>query len=190
MTIIVIAEDFLWLSHTIPFIDFQLFFIMFEGGQVAAAKKLDGSVIHCQLPTVDKISDPKDTSKEMKLFKHQVMNRSDVGKSKLVESSSESKVFNEDDSSVIATCTDQTKMIEATSKPKVQSDNIDEEVSSDHTVIIRNMIIMLTVPVWTMSRMYLLISPLIPMKWPNKTHAYLYTMRKTYLLIEQLIQMK
>ena len=38
-TIIVISEDYLWLSHGINFHDFDVFFVMNQGGEIVVAKQ-------------------------------------------------------------------------------------------------------------------------------------------------------
>ena len=84
-TIIVICEDYLWLSHGIDFHDFDLFFVMNQGGEIGAAKPRTGDVIHCELLNILMENDEENTYKQSQFFDHTLLNRSDVKKSELVD---------------------------------------------------------------------------------------------------------
>ena len=84
-TIIVIAEDYLWLSHQIAFEDFDLFFVMNQDGEVGAVKLWNGDVLHCVLPYSDKANSKDNSVKETGYFDYKILNRSDAKHSQLVE---------------------------------------------------------------------------------------------------------
>ena len=82
-SIMVIAEDYLWLSHTRPFENFNILYILFKGGHFASATSRDGSVIHCEMPFL-KIFTSASNSCADKVFDHKILNRSDVAKSQFI----------------------------------------------------------------------------------------------------------
>ena len=82
--IMVIAEDYLWLSHTRPFENFDLLFVLFKGGEFAAAKSRSGTLVQCQLPEIQKYSQDDDNA-----YSHEVMNRSDSAKCVLIAQSTD-----------------------------------------------------------------------------------------------------
>ena len=84
-SVIVIAEDYLWLSHQIPFKNFDLFFVMNQGGEVGAAKLWSGDVLHCDLLDIDKDKCKENAVKQIGLFDHKILNQSDAKHSQLVE---------------------------------------------------------------------------------------------------------
>ena len=88
--IMVIAEDYLWLSHTRPFENFDILYILFKGGQFASAPTQNGSLIHCELPLIKSLASTTDSCAH-KVFDHKILNRSDMAKSQLVETCSEAK---------------------------------------------------------------------------------------------------
>ena len=78
--IMVITEHYLWLSHTWPFENFDLLFVLFKGGKFAAAKCLSSTVIQCQLSEIRKYSQDDDNLSQVNAYCHEVMNRSDSAK--------------------------------------------------------------------------------------------------------------
>ena len=83
-SIMVIAEDYLWLSHTTPFDNFDLLFILFKGSHFASANTHDGSVIQCEMPFIKSFASSTNYCAE-NIFDHKILNRSDEAQSQLVE---------------------------------------------------------------------------------------------------------
>ena len=85
----VITEDYLWLSHTWPFENFDLLFVLFKGGEFAAAKSQSGTLVQCQLPEIRKYSQDDDNLSQVNAYSHEVMNRSDSAKCVLIAQSTD-----------------------------------------------------------------------------------------------------
>ena len=82
-SIMVIAEDFLWLSHTRPFENFNILYILFKGCHFASVTSWDGSVIHCEMLVIKSFTSASNSCAD-KMFDHKILNRSDVAKSQFI----------------------------------------------------------------------------------------------------------